>query len=103
MASKSEVHDALKTQLENWQKDKGVGRYDTGYGGRYVRSEETVSMSDLEDAARDFKSDVTSTLGPLYSVRVAKSLSGGEHNEWSVLIEKAGAIQSLFNFHIRVA
>lgn len=102
MATKTEVLDALVRELGRWQNNPGEYTFNTGYGGKGVHSEETCTKSALEEAAGEFK-DAVKKLGESYSVRVAASFSGREHNEWSVLVEKWGKVQPVFNFHMRVS
>ena len=68
-----------------------------------IENPETTKMSELEEAKDDFSSWVLSKVGSGHGVRLAKSFSGGEHNEWSVLVEQNSPHQSIFNFHMRVS
>lgn len=102
MANKDQVLEALKREWDNKLKHS-IDRYNTGYEGRGVRSEETTTMRALEEAASEFKDYALKSVAPGHSVRVAASFSGTEHNEWSVLVEQNSPHQSIFNFHIRVS
>lgn len=102
MATESDVLEKLKKEFDTWRNGKPTP-YNTGYDGQGIRSTETTKMSELEGAASSFKSYVTSALGHLYSVRIAKSFSGSEENEWSVLVEKAGESRPSLNFHMRIS
>jgi|JI6StandDraft_1071083.scaffolds.fasta_scaffold826988_1 hypothetical protein len=102
MASKDEVLSALKREW-NRKVDNSIQYYNTGYQGQGIRSAETTKMSELEEAKDDFSSWVLSKVGSGHGVRLAKSFSGGEHNEWSVLVEQNSPHQSIFNFHMRVS
>lgn len=101
MATEEEVLDRLKREFDTWQQGKPTP-FNTGYDGYGLRSAETATMSDLNAAALRFKDHVKGALGHLFEVRVAKSYSGEEFNEWSVLIERAGEQRPRFNFHMRV-
>lgn len=62
---------------------------------------ETVTDSDFWDAVGEIKAYVEKNCSG-YSARGAKSFSGSEHNEWSILVEPYGGSRKL-NFHIRVS
>ena len=102
MACRKEILEALKEAFERWQSDRRVGGYTTGFGDRHTPSEETATMGDFEGAASEFGSEVTSKLGPAYLVRIARSSSGADHNEWSILIERFGDSRPSLNFHMRI-
>lgn len=101
MASKEELVDAVKREISTWSQGSYEYAYNTGYGGRYVTSTETVTDSDFWAAVSEIKSHVVNNCSG-YTVRGAKSFSGELHNEWSVLVEPYSGSRKL-NFHIRVS
>ncbi len=107
MASTDEVLAKAKSELDTFISGGYLHlghSYNTGYGGRFNTSTETIAtVDDLRSVAKLFQTYVQENLGALYSVRVAKSFSGGEANEWSLLVEKAGEARAVLNFHMGVA
>ena len=103
MATKAELLAAVTCEYEKWKNEQTKYCYSTGYGGRWAESTQATTEADLRSVGSEFQSMVLSDFGPLYSVRVASSASGRSNNEKSLLVEKAGEAEPLFNFHIAVS
>ena len=102
MATRDQLVEAVLREYERYTSDKPAHTYNTGYDGRWNKSQEAATMADLEYAAAELKTKVTGDFGSSHSVRTAASYSGHAHNEWSILIEVAGKSQAVFNFHMAV-
>jgi hypothetical protein len=101
MASRMELYDAVSREYQAFKSAKLVYCYNTGYAGKGMATTETVSAEDLESAARMLQHMVDND-NLKAGVRTAKSFSGSDANEWSILIEKYGAPQPSFNFHMAI-
>ena len=98
MATKDQLLEKVKEELGKWGWVQ-AGKYNTGYGGKGVHSDESVARKDYEAVIDEVKSLAE---GKKANFRGAASLSGRDNNEWSILVEYWGSTSPSFNFHIRV-